>query len=102
MRLFFSLALGAAALAATAVLAQDNYPVPDPSHIVFTPPKDVKWKTGAAMDLAVIFGRPGQARHLWPAAALASQQFQPPAFPQYRPLRLCDFGDLVGEFVRHL
>ena len=60
MRLFFSLALGAAALAATAVLAQDNYPVPDPSHIVFTPPKDVKWKTGAAMDSAVIFGDPGK------------------------------------------
>ncbi len=29
-------------------VAADNYPVPDPSHIVFTPPKDVKWKMGTA------------------------------------------------------
>ena len=47
--------------AATAALAADNYPVPDPSHIVFTPPKDVKWKMGTASDQAVIFGDPDKA-----------------------------------------
>lgn len=43
---------------ATAAGAADNYSMPDPSHIVFTPPKDVKWKTGKASDQAVIFGDP--------------------------------------------
>lgn len=45
-------------LAATAAFAADNYPVPDPSHITFTPPKDIKWKMGTGSDQAVIFGDP--------------------------------------------
>jgi hypothetical protein len=44
--------------AASAAVAADNYSVPDPSHIVFTPPKDVKWKMGTGSDQAVIFGDP--------------------------------------------
>ena len=47
-----------AVMAATAAVAADNYTVPDPSHITFTPPKDVKWKMGKASDQAVIFGDP--------------------------------------------
>lgn len=47
-----------AVMAATAAVAADNYSVPDPSHIIFTPPKDVKWKMGKASDQAVIFGDP--------------------------------------------
>ena len=47
-----------AVMAATAAMAADNYTVPDPSHIVFTPPKDIKWKMGKASDQAVIFGDP--------------------------------------------
>jgi quercetin dioxygenase-like cupin family protein len=47
-----------AVMAATAAVAADNYTVPDPSHIIFTPPKDVKWKMGKASDQAVIFGDP--------------------------------------------
>lgn len=43
---------------AAAVGAADNYPAPDPSHIIFTPPKDIKWKMGKASDQAVIFGDP--------------------------------------------
>lgn len=38
--------------------AADNYPVPDPTHITFTAPKDVKWHMGKASDQAVIFGDP--------------------------------------------
>lgn len=38
----------------------ETYPVPDPSHIVFTAPKDIKWKTGGGSDQAVIFGDPGK------------------------------------------
>lgn len=54
-----SLAITASlALMASAAFAADNYPVPDPSHITFTPPKDVKWKLGKASDQAVIFGDP--------------------------------------------
>jgi len=44
--------------AASVAVATDNYSVPDPSHIVFTPPKDVKWKMGTGSDQAVIFGDP--------------------------------------------
>ena len=44
--------------AASVAVAADNYSVPDPSHIVFTAPKDVKWKMGAGSDQAVIFGDP--------------------------------------------
>jgi quercetin dioxygenase-like cupin family protein len=44
-----------AVMAATGAVAAD---VPDPSHITFTPPKDVKWKMGKASDQAVIFGDP--------------------------------------------
>ena len=43
---------------AGAAMAADDYAVPDPSHITFTPPKDVKWKMGKASDQAVIFGDP--------------------------------------------
>jgi quercetin dioxygenase-like cupin family protein len=50
-----------AVMAATAAVAADNYTVPDPSHIIFTPPKDVKWKMGKASDQAVIFGDPDKA-----------------------------------------
>ncbi|HEX4370767.1 MAG TPA: cupin domain-containing protein [Rhizomicrobium sp.] len=46
--------------AATAAVAADNYSVPDPSHIVFTQPKDIKWKMGTGSDQAVIFGDPGK------------------------------------------
>jgi hypothetical protein len=48
----------AAVCAATKILAADNYPVPDPSHIAFTPPKDIKWHMGKGSDQAVIFGDP--------------------------------------------
>ena len=44
--------------AASVAVAADNYSVPDPSHIVFTPPKDIKWKMGTGSDQAVIFGDP--------------------------------------------
>ena len=47
-------------LMATAAVAADNYPVPDPSHITFTLPKDIKWKMGTGSDQAVIFGDPGK------------------------------------------
>jgi hypothetical protein len=53
-----SFVIAACVLAATAAMAADNYPVPDPSHIVFTPPKDIKWKMGTGSDQAVIFGDP--------------------------------------------
>jgi hypothetical protein len=43
---------------ASVAVAADNYSVPDPSHIVFTAPKDVKWKMGTGSDQAVIFGDP--------------------------------------------
>ena len=49
---------GVWALTATMSSAQ-NAP-PDTSHITFTLPQDIKWKTGAAMDQAVIFGDPGK------------------------------------------
>ena len=51
-------AIATFALMATGALAADNYTVPDPGHIVFTPPKDVKWKMGTGSDQAVIFGDP--------------------------------------------
>jgi hypothetical protein len=44
--------------AGSVAVAADNYSVPDPSHIVFTPPKDIKWKMGTGSDQAVIFGDP--------------------------------------------
>jgi hypothetical protein len=44
--------------AASVAVAADNYSVPDPSHIVFTAAKDVKWKMGTGSDQAVIFGDP--------------------------------------------
>jgi len=47
-----------AVMAASGAVAADNYTVPDPSHIIFTPPKDIKWKMGKASDQAVIFGDP--------------------------------------------
>jgi quercetin dioxygenase-like cupin family protein len=45
---------------ATSVGAQDNYPVPDPGHITFTMPKDIKWHMGDGMDSATIFGDPNK------------------------------------------
>ena len=53
-------ALGTAALAvcASAALAQADKLVP--SHIIFTPPKDIQWKSGDGADQAVIFGDPGK------------------------------------------
>jgi hypothetical protein len=62
MRLF-PIALGAAAfvaLAPASVLAQSTDPAPDPSHITFTPPKDVKWKSSDSLDQTVIFGDPSK------------------------------------------
>lgn len=50
------LGLTGAAIATIAFAA--DAPKPDPSHIVFTPPKDVKWKVGEGSDQAVIFGDP--------------------------------------------
>jgi hypothetical protein len=58
-RILFGLA--AAGAFATAALAQSNAPKPDPSHIIFTPPKDIKWKVGEGSDQAVIFGDPDKA-----------------------------------------
>ena len=54
-----SFAIAACVLTAASVaVAADNYSVPDPSHIVFTAPKDIKWKMGTGSDQAVIFGDP--------------------------------------------
>ena len=52
--------LGAAALAACVSAAFAQAGKPDPSHIIFTPPKDIAWKTSEAMDQAVIFGDPNK------------------------------------------
>ena len=40
--------------------AQSDAPKPDPSHITFTLPKDIAWKTSESMDQAVIFGDPAK------------------------------------------
>lgn len=58
MRLFAFAAAALAVCAASQTLADDNYPTPDPSHITFTLPKDIKWKMGTGSDQAVIFGDP--------------------------------------------
>lgn len=50
--------LGVAVFAACASAAFAQAIKPDPSHITFTLPKDIAWKTGEAMDQAVIFGDP--------------------------------------------
>jgi len=44
----------------SAAFAQADAPKPDPSHITFTLPKDIAWKTGESMDQAVIFGDPAK------------------------------------------
>ena len=57
-----SFALAASlAVTASAAMAADNYPVPDPNNITFTLPKDIPWKMGKGEDQAVIFGDPGKA-----------------------------------------
>ncbi|MES2255998.1 MAG: cupin domain-containing protein [Pseudomonadota bacterium] len=53
-------ALGIAAFATCASAAFAQAIKPDPSHITFTLPKDIAWKTGEAMDQAVIFGDPAK------------------------------------------
>jgi len=55
--------LGIAALAASisVAFAQGDAQKPDPSHITFTMPKDIAWKTSESMDQAVIFGDPAKA-----------------------------------------
>ena len=55
MRLLGFAIAACAVMAVTGATAAD---IPDPSHITFTPPKDVKWKMGKASDQAVIFGDP--------------------------------------------
>ena len=59
---FSRIALGGAALIAcvATALAQGDAPKPDPSHITFTLPKDIKWKMGNGEDQAVIFGDPNK------------------------------------------
>ena len=42
------IALGAAAFAVCVPAAFAQAGKPDPSHITFTPPKDVQWKIGEA------------------------------------------------------
>jgi quercetin dioxygenase-like cupin family protein len=41
----------------TGAVAADR---PDPSHITFTPPKDVNWRMGKGSDQAVMFGDPNK------------------------------------------
>ena len=55
-----NLALGLVALSTGLALAQDSSTPPDPSHITIIAPKDIAWKTGKAMDQAVIFGDPNK------------------------------------------
>ena len=55
-----ALALGIALFAAIVPAALAQTAKPDPSRITFTLPKDIQWKTGEAMDQAVIFGDPGK------------------------------------------
>ncbi len=59
---FSRIALGGVAFIAcvAAALAQGDAPKPDPTHITFTLPKDIKWKTGNGEDQAVIFGDPSK------------------------------------------
>jgi len=58
MRLFgFAIATLAICVGQQAQAADEN-PVPDPSHMTFTAPKDIKWKMGKGSDQAVIFGDP--------------------------------------------
>ena len=57
-RLLFALAASAALI--SVAFAAGDAPKPDPNHIIFTPPKDIKWKMGKASDQAVIFGDPGK------------------------------------------
>jgi quercetin dioxygenase-like cupin family protein len=54
--------LGVAALTACVSAAFAQSGKLDPSHIIFTPPKDVAWKHNetAGQDQAVIFGDPGK------------------------------------------
>lgn len=53
---FLALAAAASLLSMTAA-AQDR---PDPSHIIFTLPKDIAWKSGSGSDQALIFGDPNK------------------------------------------
>jgi quercetin dioxygenase-like cupin family protein len=53
-------ALGIAVFAACASAAFAQAIKPDPSHITFTLPKDIAWKTSESMDQAVIFGDPAK------------------------------------------
>ena len=57
-----SMALGALAIAVCVpfAFAQTDAPKPDPAHIVFTPPKDIAWKSNDGSDQAVIFGDPNK------------------------------------------
>jgi len=58
MRLSGIASAALAICAATGADAGDNPPVPDPSHITFTMPKDIKWTSNNGEDQAVIFGDP--------------------------------------------
>lgn len=53
-----AVAVAAFAICGPAAIAQSGKP--DPSHIVFTLPQDIKWKSGDGADQAVIFGDPGK------------------------------------------
>jgi quercetin dioxygenase-like cupin family protein len=59
MRLF-RVALGAAisAVCTVAAFAQGDSYKPDPSHITFTLPANIKWKSSGGSEQAVIFGDP--------------------------------------------
>lgn len=61
MRLFrVVLCAAAAALIFAPALAAPKPPPPDPGHIIFTLPKNIKWKKSAAIEQAVIFGDPSK------------------------------------------
>jgi quercetin dioxygenase-like cupin family protein len=51
---------GVAGLAVCVSAAFAQAGKPDPSHIIFSPPNDIKWKSGDGSDQAVIFGDPGK------------------------------------------
>lgn len=55
-----SVALGMAAFAVCVSAAFAQAGKLDPSHIVFTPPQDIQWKSGDGADQAVIFGDPSK------------------------------------------
>ncbi len=59
-------------------------------------------ENGHGSDQAVIFGDPGKPGLYGILIRWHAGPIQPAAFPQHRPLCLCDVGHLVGEFERHL